>query len=129
MYLSTIKAEVPSIYYTYGDRFLSVMRARIRNKCRNLSNDLCLSPLIPKAATLKLKTQSTTSFVVLSGRSSLTYEKDHHYFLNRFVCVLVSSLMTDQVNSSSKLSVASRASQCHGISWWYIGNSFAFFSL
>ena len=22
-----------------------------------------------------------------SGRSSLTNEKDHHYFLNRFVCV------------------------------------------
>ena len=24
----------------------------------------------------------------LNGRSSLTYEKDHQYFLNRFVCVV-----------------------------------------
>ena len=24
---------------------------------------------------------------MLTGRSSLTSEKDHHYFLNRFVCV------------------------------------------
>ena len=36
--------KVP-IYYTYGDRFLSVMHARIRNKCSNLSNDLCLNHL------------------------------------------------------------------------------------
>ena len=26
-------------------------------------------------------------FILLNGRSSLTNEKDHHYFLNRFVCV------------------------------------------
>ena len=25
--------------------------------------------------------------VMISGRSSLTNEKGHHYFLNRFVCV------------------------------------------
>ena len=24
---------------------------------------------------------------MFNGRSSLTNEKDHHYFLNRFVCV------------------------------------------
>ena len=36
-----------------------------------------------------------------------------------------SSLMADQANSSSKLSVASRASQCHGISQWPIGIGFA----
>ena len=26
-------------------------------------------------------------FTYFTGRSSLTNEKDHHYFLNRFVCV------------------------------------------
>ena len=61
-----------------------------------------------------------TQLPKLNGRSSLTNEKDHHYFLNRFVCV-GEFLMADYANSSSKLSVASRASQCHGVSWWPIG--------
>ena len=34
--------------------------------------------------------------------------------------------MTDYANSSSELSVASRASQYHGISWWPIGIGIAF---
>ena len=34
--------------------------------------------------------------------------------------------MADWANSSSKLSVASRASQYHGVNWWPIGIGFAF---
>ena len=34
--------------------------------------------------------------------------------------------MTDKANSSSELSVASRASRYHGISWWPIGIGIAF---
>ena len=37
--------------------------------------------------------------------------------------------MTDKANSISKLLFASRASQCHGISWWPIGIGFAFSAL
>ncbi len=29
------------LYYCYGDRFLSVIHARLRNKCSNLNSDLC----------------------------------------------------------------------------------------
>ena len=47
----------------------------------------------------------------VNGRSSLSNENDHRYFLNMVdVC-----LMADYANSSSKLSVASRASRCHGM--------------
>ena len=46
----------------------------------------------------------------------LIFQKDHHYVLNRFVCV-GEYLLADLANSSSKLSVENRASQCHGISW------------
>ena len=59
------------------------------------------------------------------GRSSLTNEKGHHYFLIGSY-VLVSFLMTDYANSSSELSVASKASQYHGISWWPIGIGITF---
>lgn len=41
---STVKVPV---YYSYGDRFLSVMHARIRNNCSNLSNDLFINHLSP----------------------------------------------------------------------------------
>ena len=34
--------------------------------------------------------------------------------------------MADKANSSSKLSVANRASQSHGICWMHIGLGFAF---
>ena len=37
--------QVP-IYFTYGDRYLSVMHARIRNSCSNLSHDLFNNHLI-----------------------------------------------------------------------------------
>ena len=37
--------------------------------------------------------------------------------------------MAGYANSGSKLSVASRASQCHRISWWPIGIGFAFSAL
>ena len=41
---------------------------------------------VPGLAEFPLKIQD--SRYPTSGRSSLTnYEKDHHYFLNRFVCV------------------------------------------
>ena len=30
---------------------------------------------------------SLAVLILVYGRSSLTNEKDHHYFLNRFVCV------------------------------------------
>ena len=43
--------------------------------------------------------------------------------------MLVSSLMADYANFSFNLSVASRASQCHGISWLPIGIGFAFSAL
>ena len=36
--------KVPA-YYIKGDRYLSVMHARIRNKCSNLNNDLYLNHL------------------------------------------------------------------------------------
>ena len=36
--------KVP-IYYTYGDRYSSVMHARIRNNCSNLSHDLFINHL------------------------------------------------------------------------------------
>ena len=36
--------KVP-IYYTYGVRYLSVMHARIRNNCSNLSHDLFINHL------------------------------------------------------------------------------------
>ena len=36
---SFASVKVP-IYYTYGDRYLSVMHARIRNNCSNQSHDL-----------------------------------------------------------------------------------------
>ena len=40
--------------------------------------------------------------------------------------MLESSLISDYANSSSKLPVASRANQLHGISWWPIGTGFVF---
>ena len=40
--------------------------------------------------------------------------------------MLVNSLIADYANCSSKLSGASRASQCHGICPWPIGFGFAF---
>ena len=43
--------------------------------------------------------------------------------------MLVSSLMADYANSSSKLSIASRANQCYGSCWWSIGLGFAFSAL
>ena len=43
--------------------------------------------------------------------------------------MFVSSSMADQANSSSKLSVANRASHCHWICWWPIGLGFAFSAL
>ena len=55
-------------------------------------------------------------------RSSLRNENAHLYFLNiGCSCVLVSSLMADKTNSSSTLSVVSKAGQCQGICWWPIG--------
>ena len=39
------------------------------------------------------KTQHVEECLDMAGRSSFTNEKDHHYFLNMFVCV--SSLMAD----------------------------------
>ena len=41
--------------------------------------------------------------------------------------MLVSSLMADYANSSSKLSIASRASQCYGSCWWLALHSLRFF--
>ena len=54
-------------------------------------------------------------------------ENDYLYFLN-ILCLylLVSSLVADMANSSFKMSVASRASQCQGICWWPIGLIFVF---
>ena len=43
---SVTKVLVP-IYFKYGDRFLSVMHARITNKCSNLSHDLFINHLSP----------------------------------------------------------------------------------
>ena len=39
-------SKVPSFYLT-GDRYLSVLHARIRNKCSNLNNDLLNNHLSP----------------------------------------------------------------------------------
>ena len=40
---------------------------------------------------IKTERKSETYILIMTadmhGRSSLTNEKDHHYFLNRFVCV------------------------------------------
>ena len=43
--------------------------------------------------------------------------------------MLVSSLMADYANSSAKLSIASRASQCYRRCWRSIGLGFAFSAL
>ena len=67
-----------------------------------------------------------------SGRSSIANDKDRHYFLNMFVCVgefFDGRLNPIKANSSSKLSVVRRASQCHGIRWWSSGIDFAFSAL
>ena len=45
-----------------------------------------LSFRLTKEAYIEIK-HSENRIIYRFGRSSLTYEKDHHYFLNRFVCV------------------------------------------
>ena len=42
---------VPS-YISFGDRYLSVLHARLRNKCRSLNSDLLKSKLVPSASCL-----------------------------------------------------------------------------
>jgi hypothetical protein len=40
---------VPS-YFSFGDRYLSVLHARLRNKCSSLNSDLFKSNLVPRAS-------------------------------------------------------------------------------
>ena len=40
---------VPS-YFSFGDRYLSVLHARLRNKCSSLNSDLFKSNLVPSAS-------------------------------------------------------------------------------
>ena len=40
---------VPS-YFSFGDRYLSVLHARLRNKCSSLNSDLFKSKLVPSAS-------------------------------------------------------------------------------
>ena len=40
---------VPS-YFSFGDRYLSVLHARLRNKCSSLNSDLLKSNLVPSAS-------------------------------------------------------------------------------
>jgi hypothetical protein len=40
---------VPS-YFSFGDRYLSVLHARLRNKCSFLNSDLFKSKLVPSAS-------------------------------------------------------------------------------
>ena len=40
---------VPS-YFSFGDRYLRVLHARLRNKCSSLNSDLFKSKLVPRAS-------------------------------------------------------------------------------
>jgi hypothetical protein len=40
---------VPS-YFSFGDRYLNVLHARLRNKCSSLNSDLFTSNLVPSAS-------------------------------------------------------------------------------
>jgi hypothetical protein len=45
---------VPS-YFSFGDRYLNVLHARLRNKCSSLNSDLFKSKLVPFCCNLDLK--------------------------------------------------------------------------
>ncbi len=44
-----LKNKKPPSYFGYGDRLLSVLHARLRNKCSTLNSDLCHANLIQSA--------------------------------------------------------------------------------
>ena len=75
--------KVP-IYYTYGDRFLSVMHARIRNNYSNLSNDLYHNHLIPNPlCSCKLEIEDVEHFLFRCPKNAneraILFRETHNY--------------------------------------------------
>ena len=67
--------KVPSFYLT-GDRYLSVLHARIRNKCSNLNNDLFNNHLSPTPYATDVKKQKTLNIFLHLSKFHRTSNHD-----------------------------------------------------
>jgi hypothetical protein len=62
---------VPS-YFSFGDRYLSVLHARLRNKCSSLNSDLFKSNLVPSASCLcGYKNECSEHFLLYCNKFNL----------------------------------------------------------